>query len=85
MTSPGSHQVWKDGDLLRARGTTLGADNGIGVAAALAVLASHDIAHGPIEALITIAGAGLTGANGLQPGRLQAKFLLNLDSERCCR
>jgi len=75
-------QVWKDGDLLRAKGTTLGADNGIGVAAALAVLASQDIAHGPLEALITIdEETGLTGANGLQPGRLKAKFLLNLDSE----
>ncbi len=75
-------QVWMDGDLLRAKGTTLGADNGIGVAAALAVLASQDIAHGPIEALITIdEETGLTGANGLQPGRLKAKFLLNLDSE----
>jgi dipeptidase D len=75
-------QVWKDGDLLRAKGTTLGADNGIGVAAAMAVLASKDLAHGPIEALITIdEETGLTGANGLQPGRLKAKFLLNLDSE----
>lgn len=75
-------QVVRDGDLLRAKGTTLGADNGIGVAAALAVLASEDIAHGPIEALITIdEETGLTGANGLQPGRLKAKFLLNLDSE----
>ena len=75
-------QVWKDGDLLRAKGTTLGADNGIGVAAALAVLASKDIPHGPIEALITIdEETGLTGADGLQPGRLKAKFLLNLDSE----
>jgi dipeptidase D len=75
-------QVWKDGDLLRARGTTLGADNGIGVAAALAVLASKDIAHGPIEALITIdEETGLTGANGLQAGRLNARYLLNLDSE----
>ena len=75
-------KVWKDGDLLRATGTTLGADNGIGVAAALAVLASKDIAHGPVEALITIdEETGLTGANGLQPGRLKAKFLLNLDSE----
>jgi dipeptidase D len=75
-------QVWRDGDLLRATGTTLGADNGIGVAAALAVLASTDIVHGPIEALITIdEETGLTGANGLQAGRLKAKFLLNLDSE----
>ena len=75
-------QVWMDGDLLRAKGTTLGADNGIGVAAAMAVLASKDIAHGPLEALITIdEETGLSGANGLQPGRLKAKFLLNLDSE----
>ena len=75
-------QVVRDGDLLRAQGTTLGADNGIGVAAALAVLASKDIAHGPVEALITIdEETGLSGANGLQPGKLQAKFLLNLDSE----
>ena len=75
-------QVWKDGDLLRAKGTTLGADNGIGVCSALAVLASKDLAHGPIEVLVTIdEETGLTGANGLQPGRLRAKFLLNLDSE----
>jgi dipeptidase D len=75
-------QVWRDGDLLRAKGTTLGADNGIGVAATLAVLASHDLVHGPLEALITIdEETGLTGANGLQAGRLKAKFLLNLDSE----
>ena len=75
-------QVWRDGDLLRAKGTTLGADNGIGVAGALAVLASKDISHGPIEVLITIdEETGLTGADGLQPGRLKAKFLLNLDSE----
>lgn len=75
-------QVWRDGDLLRAKGTTLGADNGIGVSAALAVLASQDIAHGPLEVLITIdEETGLTGADGLQPGRLNAKYLLNLDSE----
>ncbi len=75
-------KVRRVGDELWATGTTLGADNGIGVAAALAVLASKDIAHGPIEALITIdEETGLTGANGLQPGRLKSKFLLNLDSE----
>lgn len=75
-------QVYRDGDLLKARGTTLGADNGIGVAAALAVLASKDIAHGPVEVLITIdEETGLTGADNLQPNWLKAKYLLNLDSE----
>ncbi|MBL0211991.1 MAG: aminoacyl-histidine dipeptidase [Holophagaceae bacterium] len=72
----------RDGDLLRASGTTLGADNGIGVCAALAVLASRDIEHGPLEVIVTIdEETGLTGANGIQPGWLQAKYLLNLDSE----
>ncbi|HEX9011321.1 MAG TPA: M20/M25/M40 family metallo-hydrolase, partial [Holophagaceae bacterium] len=75
-------QVWRDGDLLRARGTTLGADNGIGVASAMAVLASKDLAHGPLEVLITIdEETGLTGAGNLQSGLLKAKYLLNLDSE----
>jgi len=75
-------QVWRDGDCLRARGTTLGADNGIGVASALAVLAAKDVAHGPLEVLITIdEETGLTGANNLQPGWMKAKYLLNLDSE----
>lgn len=75
-------QVWRDGDLLRARGTTLGADNGVGLCAALAALASKDIAHGPLEVLVTIdEETGLTGANGLPAGVLQAKYLLNLDSE----
>lgn len=75
-------QVWRDGDLLRARGTTLGADNGIGVCAALAVLASKEVDHGPLEVLVTIdEETGLTGANGLPAGLLQAKYLVNLDSE----
>ncbi|MBI4912371.1 MAG: beta-Ala-His dipeptidase [Acidobacteria bacterium] len=75
-------QVRRDGDLLRATGTTLGADNGIGVCSALAVLASKDIAHGPLEVLITIdEETGLTGANGLVGGLLKSKYLLNLDSE----
>jgi dipeptidase D len=69
-------------DRLYATGTTLGADNGIGVAAALAVLEAKNIAHGPIEVLITIdEETGLTGAAGLQEGVLKAKYLLNLDSE----
>jgi dipeptidase D len=71
-----------EGDLLRASGTTLGADNGIGVCAGLALLASKEVAHGPLEVLITIdEETGLTGASNLAPGWLQAKYLLNLDSE----
>ncbi|WP_005035705.1 aminoacyl-histidine dipeptidase [Holophaga foetida] len=74
--------VYRDGDLLKARGTTLGADNGIGVATALAVLASTDIPHGPIEVLVTIdEETGMTGAENVQAGILKAKYLLNLDSE----
>jgi dipeptidase D len=71
-----------DGEWVRAKGTTLGADNGIGVAAALALLESSDIAHGPIEVLLTIdEETGMTGAFHLQPGILQGQILLNLDSE----
>ena len=75
--------VWLDGDQVRARGTTLGADDGIGVAAALAVLGATDLAHGPIEALFTVdEETGLSGAQALKPGWLRAKYLLNLDSEQ---
>lgn len=71
-----------DGDWLTATGTTLGADNGIGMAAALAVLASDDIAHGPLEVLLTTnEEAGMDGAFGLKPGLLQGTILLNTDSE----
>jgi dipeptidase D len=71
-----------DGEWVRARGTTLGADNGIGVAAALAVLESADLRHGPLEALFTAnEEAGMTGALGLKPGVLNGQILLNLDSE----
>ncbi|MCF6342337.1 MAG: aminoacyl-histidine dipeptidase [Bacteroidales bacterium] len=67
---------------VKARGTTLGADDGIGVAAQLAILAADDIAHGPIECLFTIdEETGLTGAFGLKPGFLKSEILLNLDSE----
>ncbi|MDR2039713.1 MAG: aminoacyl-histidine dipeptidase [Bacteroidales bacterium] len=75
-------EAYVDGDWVKARGTTLGADNGIGVAAAMAVLESKEIAHGPIEALFTIdEETGMTGANGLQPGMLKGSVFINLDSE----
>ena len=71
-----------DGDWMKARGTTLGADDGIGVAAMLAILADTDIAHGPLEALFTVdEETGLTGAKALQAGFLTGKILINLDSE----
>lgn len=72
-----------DGDWLTASGTTLGADNGIGMAATLAVLESTDLAHGPLEVLLTVnEEAGMEGAFGLKPGLLQGKLLLNTDSEQ---
>ncbi len=71
-----------EGEWLKAKGTTLGADNGIGCAAQLAILASNDIEHGPIECLFTIdEETGMTGAMELKPGFFDAKILLNLDSE----
>ncbi len=71
-----------DGDWVRANGTTLGSDNGIGVAATLAVLASKEIPHGPVEALFTIdEETGMTGAFGLKKGLLKGEILMNLDSE----
>lgn len=71
-----------EGEWVTAEGTTLGADNGIGVAAIMAVLADPDIAHGPLEALFTIdEETGMTGAFGLKGGLLKADILLNLDSE----
>jgi len=75
-------QPYIDGDWVKAKGTTLGADNGIGVAASLAVLESNDIAHGPIEALFTLdEETGLTGAFNLKKGWLRADALINMDSE----
>ncbi|MCF0200213.1 MAG: aminoacyl-histidine dipeptidase [Bacteroidales bacterium] len=67
---------------VKANGTTLGADNGVGAAAAMAVLESTDLAHGPIEGLFTIdEETGMTGANQLKPGVLQGDILMNMDSE----
>lgn len=71
-----------DGDWVRANGTTLGADNGMGVAAIMAVLESKDLQHGPVEALFTIdEETGMTGAFQLKSGLLHGDILLNLDSE----
>ena len=71
-----------EGDWIKAKGTTLGADNGIGVAAQLAVLAADDIAHGKIEALFTVdEETGLTGANQLDNNFLTGSILINLDTE----
>ena len=75
-------KVVRDGDWLKADGTTLGADNGVGVAAALAVMESTDIAHGPLEFAFTIdEETGLTGAPEFPAGVLKSKYFLNLDTE----
>ena len=75
-------RVERDGDWLRAHGTTLGADNGVGISAALAVMESKDIAHGPLEFVFTIdEESGLTGAAEFPGGMLKSKYFLNLDNE----
>ncbi len=74
--------TWIDGEWVKAKGTTLGADNGIGVAATLAVLASKELQHGQIEGLFTIdEETGMTGANNLGAGILTGTIMMNLDSE----
>ena len=75
-------QMYVDGDWVKANGTTLGADNGLGVATIMAVLQSTDIPHPALEALFTVdEETGMTGAMGLQPGLLKGDILLNLDTE----
>jgi dipeptidase D len=75
-------EMFVDGDWVRAQGTTLGADNGIGVASIMTLLASDDIPHPPLEALFTIdEETGMTGAQGLQGGVLTGSIMLNLDTE----
>jgi dipeptidase D len=75
-------RILRNGDWLIADGTTLGSDNGVGVAAALAVMESTDIAHGPMEFVFTIdEETGLTGANEFKAGILKSKFFFNLDGE----
>lgn len=75
-------QLVRDGDWIRASGTTLGADNGIGVAAALAMISEPNLKHGPLEVLVTSNEEdGMDGAFGLEAGVLQGDYLVNLDSE----
>jgi dipeptidase D len=76
-------QLVRDGDWLKADGTTLGADNGVGVAAALAVALSEDVLHGPLEILLTVdEETGITGAMRLSPSLVSGRILLNFDSEK---
>jgi len=76
-------EAWVDGEWVKARGTTLGSDNGIGMSSALAILSASDIPHGPLEVLLTVdEEAGMSGAFGLQPGLLTAEILINTDSEQ---
>ena len=75
-------ETYVEGDWVKAKGTTLGADNGLGVAAIMAVLEDNNLKHGPLEALITKdEETGMYGAFGLKPGTMQGEILLNLDSE----
>lgn len=75
-------QTYIDGDWLKAKGTTLGADDGIGVAMQMAILADDTIQHGPLECLFTVCEEeGLNGAMGLEAGFMKADYLINLDSE----
>lgn len=75
-------EAYVDGEWVKANGTTLGADNGMGVAAIMAVLEDDTLKHGPLEALITAdEETGMYGAFGLKEGTLQGEILLNLDSE----
>jgi len=75
-------ETWIDNGWVKAKGTTLGADNGIGVAAAMAAFTDPNIKHGPIEALFTVdEETGMTGANQLKPGILKGEILINMDSE----
>lgn len=75
-------QAYVDGQWVKAKGTTLGADNGIGMASALAVLSDDSLTHGPIEVLLTMTEeTGMDGAFGLQPNWLKSEILINTDSE----
>ncbi|MBR4390239.1 MAG: aminoacyl-histidine dipeptidase [Prevotella sp.] len=75
-------KTWIDGDWVKAKGTTLGADDGLGIAAIMAVMEAKDLKHGPIEGLCTAdEETGMYGANDLPAGELKGEILLNLDTE----
>ena len=75
-------ETWIDGEWVKAKGTTLGADNGLGVALAMSIAEDKGSEHGPIEILVTYdEETGMTGANALEPGILKGDILINLDSE----
>ena len=75
-------QMYVDGDWVRAKGTTLGADNGMGVAATMALLSSKDVPHPPLVALFTTdEESGMTGAIGLEKGLIEGDIMLNMDTE----
>lgn len=81
-TETGPVHVVRDGDWITAEGTTLGSDNGIGVAAGMAAAESGEVAHGPLDLLLTIdEETGMTGAQGLDASFLRGRTMLNLDSE----
>lgn len=83
LTDPIKPYIIDSGDWVTAQGTTLGADNGVGLASALAVLASDNLVHGPLEVLVTIdEEAGMSGAFGLEAGWLDGNILINTDSEQ---
>ena len=75
-------QTWIDGEWVKTKGTTLGADNGLGIAAIMAVMEDKTLKHGPIEALCTAdEETGMYGANDLPANQMTADILLNLDTE----
>ncbi len=75
-------QTWVDGEWMKAKGTTLGADDGIGVAMEMAILAADDVKHGPLECVFTRdEETGLTGAEGMKDDFMTGQYLINLDSE----
>ena len=75
-------ETWVDGEWLKAKGTTLGADDGLGLALGLSVLEDKSVKHGPLEILVTYdEETGMTGADALKPGVLNGEILINLDSE----